>query len=243
MVLQCGLFSASLKSRLGIQQPKVKKGRICSGASQSTESYIHFTSSPLGALVALGRLEGGAWRTRHRTIDLPAPASPSRRALAMLCSAAPSPRRRRRLAQGVRELHAPGSIAATRRFPAGDTPAKYRAALADLFGRFGPAAEFDVATPKRPAPPVPATNPGRAHGPEGVGGPPASPGHVKVAIVVLLGCPELLWLAPSHRSTCGWMAGTPESTTLAPIPAGTTQTVTSEFVLPVLAVGATGTTD
>ena len=211
------------------------------GPSTSFRQQFIFTSSPLGALVALGRLEGGAWRTRHRTIDLPAPASPSRRALAMLLGRTqPTPRDVGLLKVSASYMRR--GLIADSPIPAGDTPAKYRAALADFFGRFGPPAEFDLATPKRPAPPVPAPQIQVVlDGPDGVGGPPASPGHVKAAIVV----PSVAELAVGSLDIASldvWLdGGTPESTTLAPIPAGTTQTVTSEFVLPVLAVGATGT--
>jgi hypothetical protein len=198
-----------------------------------------FPTPPLGSLTALGRLEGGVWRTRHRTIDLPAPANPTHRALAMLLGRTQSKPKLPSANPALGSYMRRGLISDAP-VPASDAPATYRAALADLFGRFGQPVQFDVPAPARPRPPVPAPQPQHVlDGPYGVGGPPASPGHVIVSVTV----PAVAKLAAGSleiailRMT---FEGAPlPDVAIAPIVAGVTKVVTSRIDLPPLQVGET----
>jgi len=196
-----------------------------------------FPAPPLGSLVALGRLDEGAWTTRHATIDLPAPANPSRRALAMLLGRTQAKPKLTSLSAALGSYMRRGLIADAP-VPASVAPATYRAALADLFGRFGAPVQFDVAAPARPRPPVPAPQPELVFdGPDGVGGPPASPGHVEVAVSV----PSVANLAAGSLDIAA-LRMTFEGVALpdvaiAPIAAGASEVVTTRIDLPALQVG------
>jgi hypothetical protein len=129
-------------------------------------------ASPLGALVALGRFDG-SWATRHETIELPPPADPARRALALLLGRT---RERPPLIPAGLVTDAPLEAGRENR---------YRLAVGDLFGRFGASAELEVPEPPRPGPPTPAPQAKVVlDGPDGDGGPPASPGRVIVEVPV-----------------------------------------------------------
>lgn len=143
------------------------------GPSTTFRQEFLVPTSPLGSLIALGRLDDGTWETRHQTIDLPAPASPSTRALALLLG---------RTKEGP--LLTPKGFVSDAPVTA-DGESTYRLALADLFGRFGRSLDVDVPDPARPAPPAPAPQANVVlDGPDGEGGGPASPGHVNVQIPV-----------------------------------------------------------
>jgi hypothetical protein len=213
------------------------------GGRPSTEfrQQFIFPDSPLGALVALGRIEGGAWKTRHREVDLPAPANPPRRARAMLLGRTqPTPRDVGLLAISSSYLRR-GLITDTE-IRADAVAMRYRAALADLFGRYGPPAEFDVSPPPRPRPPAPVP---RAEvvldGPDGVGGPPASPGHVDVSVVVQSVADLAVGSLDIAMLRLQFDGRRPDDVPLGPIAAQATQTVTKTYILPPLDVGNTGT--
>jgi hypothetical protein len=113
-----------------------------------------FPAPPLGSLVALGRLDDGVWTTRHQMIDLPAPANPASRALAMLMGRTQSKPKLASVSAALASYMRRGLISDSP-ILASDNSATYRAALADLFGRFGPPVQFDVLAPK-------TTDPGTA---------------------------------------------------------------------------------
>jgi hypothetical protein len=196
-----------------------------------------FPSPPFGSLVALGRFDGGAWTTRHQTIDLPLPANPSRRALAMLLGRTQAKPKLASVSAVLGSYMRRGLISDAQ-IPTSRTPAMYRTALADLFGRFGAPLEFEVAPPARPKPPTPAPQPQLVlDGPEGVGGPPASPGHVDVSLNV----PSVASLAAGSldiaKLQISFDGVALPDITIAPIAAGASETVTTRIDLPALQVG------
>jgi hypothetical protein len=227
-----------------LPSPLFGDARWLDGGGRPSETFgqqFLFPLPPLGALVALGRLEGGTWTTRHQTVELPAPANPSRRALAMLMGRSQAKPKIAGWKSALSSFMRRGLIADAP-IPADDPGSStYRAAIADLFGRFGAPAQFVVPTPPRPGPPAPAPQPQVVlDGPDGVGGPPASPGHVDLTVVV----PSVAALAAGSLDIASlelsFDGGAPLSTALAPIPAGTSKTVSASFTLPALEVGTTG---
>jgi hypothetical protein len=197
--------------------------------SQQFQQAIVVTNPPLGSLVALGRRDGGSWKTAHRTIDLPPPANPAKRALALLLG-----RTRERpplRADGlVEDPSAPASA-----------DISYRAALADLFGRFGPPQDLAVAEPARPAPPAPAPQVSveyadPAQGMDGQQTPGRAIVEVPVPSVSLLAA-GALDLATLEVSVDG-SALPPVALPLPP--PGTTKNVTVPVSLRALSVGETG---
>lgn len=133
--------------------------------------------TPLGGLVALGRRDGEAWRTRHRDAPLAAGSTPPR-ALPMLLG------RMDVWPQATAGLISDQPIPADPADPA--PPAViYRCAFADLFGRYGPLAEFDVAVPARPALPAPRLQTEIVlDGPVGSEPGALSPGRVNVRVPI-----------------------------------------------------------
>ena len=208
------------------------------GPSNAFRQEFLFPKTPLGALVALGRLEEGDWVSRHRSIDVTGSSLESRAVAILLGRTRPTPKRIGRVPASGSYLRR--GLIADAPIPASEPPARYRAALADLFGRFGEPAEFDAIVPARPRPPAPGL---QLHvvldGPEGIGGPATSPGRVDVTVVV----PSVAALAngsldiASLEITFDGAARPP--TALAPIPAGATQTVSVAIPLPALDVGKT----
>ncbi|MBD0682681.1 hypothetical protein [Pseudomonas sp. PSB11] len=199
-----------------------------------------FSAPPLGALAALGRREGGGWVTRHQAIDLAPPANPDKRAVALLLGTTqPKPRGPGRVAMaGLFERR--GLIADA---PIADSapPVRYRAALADFFGRFGATAEFDVPAPPRPRPPKPAPQTRLVlNGPEGMGGPPASPGRIEVRVQV----PSVADLAAGSLHIArleGSIDGVPlPPLAIVPVAADETRVLVQPIPLPELTVGKTG---
>ncbi len=208
--------------------------------SETFRQEFLFPLPPLGALVALGRLEDGVWTTRHQTAELPAPANPTRRALAMLMGRSQAKPKVVAWKPALSSFMRRGLISDAPIPADGGAASTYRAALADLFGRFGGPAQFVVPTPARPAPPSPAPQAQVVlDGPDGVGGPPASPGHIDVSVVV----PSVAALAAGSLDIASLemtFDGAPQpAVALAPIPAGTSQTVNTRINLPALIVGET----
>jgi hypothetical protein len=131
------------------------------------------SSPPLGSLLAVGRIENGEWQTRHELVELPEGADPPVRARAILLG-----RTRERPPFAARGRLTDSPLAA-------DKENRYRFGLADLFGRFGSAVELDVPAPARPGPPTPAPQVDVVlDGPDGEGGPPASPGQATIHVPV-----------------------------------------------------------
>jgi hypothetical protein len=163
--------------------PALGSARWLGGHGQPSQAFRQdflVPSAPLGALIALGRRAGAKWTTRHDTIDLPAPANPAKRARAMVLGRTQSKPRRFKGAPALNSFMRRGLIADSP-VPAASGTARYRFALADLFGRFGVPVELDVPVPERPAPPNPAPQVRLVlDGPDGVGVGAASPGHVIV---------------------------------------------------------------
>lgn len=206
-------------------------------SSEFRQEFL-FPETPLGALVALGRLEDGEWKSRHRPIAVTGSNINERAVAILLGRSRPTPK-------PIGFFMAKGSymrrgLIADAPIPATAPPARYRAALADLFGRFGEPAEFDAVVPARPQPPAPNLELKVVlDGPDGIGGSDASPGHVDATVVV----PSVAALANGSldiASLAITFDGTAlPSTALAPIPAGATQTVSKTITLPKLGVGKT----
>lgn len=141
------------------------------GPSTTFRQEFLVPTSPLGSLIALGRLDAGTWQTRHHTIDLAAGMSP--RALALLLGST-----------NEKPPLIPKGFVSDVPITAGGV-SLYRLALADLFGRFGRTVDIEVPDPPRPGPPTPAPQAKVVlDGPDGEGGGPASPGHVAVDVPV-----------------------------------------------------------
>jgi hypothetical protein len=197
-----------------------------------------FPAPPLGSLVALGRLDDGVWTTRHQMIDLPAPANPASRALAMLMGRTQSKPKLASVSAALASYMRRGLISDAP-ILASDNSATYRAALADLFGRFGPPVQFDVLAPTRPKPPTPAPQVKVVlDGPDGVGGPSASPGHIEISVTV----PSVAKLAAGSLDIATLkltFEGNPivPDISIAPILAGAAQDVTRRIDLRELDVG------
>jgi hypothetical protein len=208
------------------------------GPSDSFRQEFLFPKTPLGALVALGRLEDGNWVSRYRSIAVSGPTLTSRTVAILLGRSRPTPK-------PIGPVPASGSymrrgLISDAPIPATEPPVRYRAALADLFGRFGDPAEFDAVVPTRPRPPATGLELQVVlDGPDGIGGPATSPGHVNATVVVpsvaalANGSLDIAWLAITFDGVAL------QSTALAPIPAGATQTVTESIPLPALDVGKT----
>lgn len=209
--------------------------------STAFQQEFLFPAPPLGALVALGRLDAGAWASRHvPPITLDPPANPRARARAMLLGRTQAKPHIGKLSKATASYLRRGLISDAP-IPADVVPAHYRAALADLFGRFGRPVEFDVPTPARPRPPAPAPQTRVVlDGPEGTGGPPASPGHLDVSFAV----PSVSALAAGSLDIMALelaFDGVRRPTiAITPIPAEAAHEVTDSIPLPALAVGKTG---
>jgi hypothetical protein len=206
--------------------------------SDAFRQQFLFPAPPLGALVALGRLEGTTWRTRHERIELSPPANPRRRALARLLGRTqPTPAvGKYAVALGT---YMRRGVLSDAPIPAGDSPARYRASLADLFGRFGPPIDFDVPAPARPRPPVPAPQLEVVlDGPTGAPGLPASPGHLHVSIVV----PPVTTLAAGSLDIVAvdvWFEGVSHGPIAVAVPSGAPATVTADIDFDPLSTGET----
>jgi hypothetical protein len=224
-----------------VAAPALANARWLDGGGRPSTTFRQeflFPAPPLGSLVALGRLENGVWRTRHQMIDLAAPANPARRALAMLMGRTQAKPKLASVSAVLGSYMRRGLISDAP-IRASNNSATYRAALADLFGRFGPPAQFDVPAPPRPKPPTPAPQAKLIlDGPDGVDGPPASPGHIDVSVSV----PSVARLAAGSLDI-GTLKLTFEGnpvvpdTAIAPVPAGAVQDVTRRIDLRKLDVG------
>lgn len=144
------------------------------GVSQAFRQDLVWPDHALGALVALGRHDNGGWTTQHRPVDLPAEARIRRRYLPML------------MGRTIETPHQmPKGLLSVAPVPAATPPVTFRVATADLFGRFGPPAEFPVPPPPRPAPPRPAPQlQVEQDGPVDGSAEAVSPGHVVVTVPV-----------------------------------------------------------
>lgn len=224
-----------------VAAPTLANARWLDGGGRPSTTFRQeflFPAPPLGSLVALGRLDDGVWTTRHQMIDLPPPANPARRALALLMGRTQAKPKLASVSALLASYMRRGLISDAQ-IPASDNSARYRAALADLFGRFGPPAEFDVPAPPRPKPPTPAPQVKVVlDGPDGVGGPPASPGRLDVRVSV----PAVAKLAAGSldiETLKLTFEGKPvlPDTAIAPILAGAAQDVTRRIDLRALNVG------
>ena len=221
--------------------PTLANARWLDGGGRPSTTFrqeFMFPAPPLGSLVALGRLDDGVWITRHQVIDLPAPANPARRALAMLMGRTQAKPKLASVSAVLGSYMRRGLISDAP-IPTSSNSASYRAALADLFGRFGSPAEFDVPAPPRPKPPTPAPQVKLVlDGPDGVGGPPASPGHIDVLATV----PSVAKLAAGSldiailKLTFEGKSVLPD-TAIAPILAGAARDITRRIDLRALDVG------
>jgi hypothetical protein len=99
-----------------------------------------FARAPLSALLAMARFEGGNWKSRHRTFQLPSGNDPASRAAPLLLG-----RNKQRL-----------GVATDESVPAEGAPWRYRFRYGDLFGRYGEPGEIDSLAPSRPRPPRPS---------------------------------------------------------------------------------------
>ena len=217
--------------RPAMPQPGLGRARWLAAGDAVSEQFsqeLLVDGAPLASLVALGRLSDGAWATAHQTIDLPAPADPPRRAVAMLLG-----RTGERAPLVPRGLLTDGGVKA-----GGGT--RYRIRLADLFGRFGDAAEIDAPDPERPLPPAPALQVEVVlDGPEGDEPGRVSPGRVVVRVPV----PPIRDVATGSLPIAGaqlTLDGRSEVVSVAPgDPAGTVM-LEHTFDLPELGQGETG---
>ena len=197
------------------------------GAAATTfQQALTVPGAPLGALVALGRRGAGAWVSRHRTVDLPGPAAPARRAVPLLLGRT-----------STRSSPVADGLVSDAPVPADRGGSSYRLALADLFGRFGPGFDVIVADPERP-PPLRPTVQTRVEPQESPGALPASPGvlHIQVPI------PGIASLAAGALPVTAVelvVDGNPPETHAVPAP-GVDVTIQTSVALPPLAPGATG---
>jgi hypothetical protein len=177
-----------------------------------------FEDAPLGSLMAIGRLEGEVWVSRHRFVDLPLGSVPPRRAISVLLGREAAARSGR-LARG---------LASDEDIPADGAPWRYRLSLADLFGRFGAPAELDVPAPDRPGPPAPGvqallhTSSDRPPGDD-----PASPGTLEVRVPV----PNLVDLSAGGRPLSSIEVTFEGDVRTTPAAEGTTVTFTYDLPL------------
>lgn len=210
------------------------------GPSNAFRQEFLFTLPPLGALIALGRLDDGTWTSRHAMLELPAPANPVERALPKLMGRSQPKPKPISIAYKTLGSYLRRGLISDAPIPAVAT-ATYRTSLADLFGRFGASVQFDVNAPARPAPPAPAPQTKLVlDGPDGVGGHLASPGHVDVSVTV----PSVTLLSAGSLDIATlelWFDGVAvPSTPIGAIPVGTSIEVTAQIDLPALDIGATG---
>ena len=217
--------------RPAMPQPGLGRARWLAAGDAVSDQFsqeLLVDGAPLASLVALGRLSDGAWATAHQTIDLPAPADPPRRAVAMLLG-----RTGERAPLVPRGLLTDGGVKS-----GGGT--RYRIRLADLFGRFGDAAEIDAPDPEQPLPPAPALQVEVVlDGPEGDEPGRVSPGRVVVRVPV----PPIRDLATGSLPIAGaqlTLDGRSEVVSVAPgDPAGTVM-LEHTFDLSELGQGETG---
>jgi hypothetical protein len=223
-----------------LEPPVIGESQWLDGGGRPSMSFRQqflFPKPPLGSLVALGRREHGNWVSRHQMVDLPAPANPQKRAEAMLLGRTQVKPPHSTEVLGKASVYLRRGLISDAPIPVTGSPTRYRAALADLFGRFGPPGEFDVPEPQRPSPPPPApTTDLVLDGPDGLGGPPASPGHVNVSVAV----PSVAELAAGALDIAS-VGFTFDGSPLSPIPVptvapGTTYTVAKRIDLPPLSL-------
>lgn len=158
-------------------EPLLARARWLDGRGAVSDAFRQdfvWPNNPLSALVALGRQEAGAWVSRHRAVDLPAGARVAQRRLPMLLGRT-----------GETEPLMPSGLLSDSPVPVSEPAMRYRVAMADLFGRFGPPAEFAVPPLPRPAPPPPAPQLQVVpDGPTDGSAAAASPGRVVVTVPV-----------------------------------------------------------
>jgi len=142
------------------------------GVSHRFRQQLRIEAPALGALVALGRQEQGAWATRHELIDLAAGADPAQRAATQLLGSAT------RLRDGQ------FGVVTNNNIDAEGAPWLYRVALSDLFGRFGEPADISVPEPARPAVPQPTLRAQMSLAERAVGDDPAVAGSVRFDVAV-----------------------------------------------------------
>ena len=216
--------------RPALPLPRPGRARWLEGAggpsSTAFSQELLVDDAPLGSLIALGRSEGGTWTTRHRTIELPPPAEPAERAVAMLLGRT-----------GERPPLVPSGLVSDAPIEAA-AGTRYRLALADLFGRFGEPAELSVADPPRPPPPTPAPQVELVlDGPVGEEPGPASPGSIVVRVPV----PSVAERAAGSLRIAGVQLGLQgswhEPIDIQPSEPGTIGTVEDRFDLPPFTVG------
>jgi len=146
--------------------------------SNAFRQNMLWATTPLGGLVALGRLEGGTWQSRHRPAPLADGVDSPPRVLPLLLG-----RTADRPPAMAQSLLSDSPIPSEPDQP--PTASRYRVALADLFGRFGPLVEFAVNPPPRPMPLAPMPQASVVlDGPTGVEAGAISPGHVDITVPV-----------------------------------------------------------
>ncbi|MDP1898971.1 MAG: hypothetical protein Q8K96_00770 [Rubrivivax sp.] len=149
--------------------------RADDGPSTLFRQQLRVAAPPLATLLALARLEPAGWTTRHERVDLTAAtpgADPAERA-------AP-----RMLGTTHRRTEDKFGIATDSDVDAAAAPWTYRVALADVFGRFGPARDIDVPVPARPPLPQPALRAHLSLAERAVGNGSAVAGSVRLTLVV-----------------------------------------------------------
>lgn len=177
----CGAVPPPDRPTLGAPDQPPERARWIGREPEPSNAFRQdfiWRRTPFGGLVALGRREGGAWRTRHQDAPLAQGSDSPPRALPMLMGRTGSG------PQATAGLLSDQPIPADPADPA--PPAvRYRCAFADLFGRYGPPAEFDVVVPARPVPPAPRLQAEVVlDGPVGSEPGALSPGRVNVTVPV-----------------------------------------------------------
>jgi hypothetical protein len=122
-------------------------------ASRYRASFA-FRDAPLASMAAIAVKQGGAWASRHGSVDVGNRTPPHRATPRIFGRERSAWTSTRKLRLAKASAHHAGLLA-DHDIPAEPGTLRYRCRASDFFGRFGAAAEFDVGPPPRPVPPPP----------------------------------------------------------------------------------------
>jgi hypothetical protein len=162
-----------------LEAPLVELGtsrwiREAEGVSTRFRQDFLINEPPLAGEAALARQDQGIWQSRHSVLTLAAGSDPATRSAPLLPG------------QKTLTVGPPTGLVVDVDIPAAGAPWTYRLWLADLFGRFGLPAEFQVPEPARQGPPRPALQTLIHPNPRAAGQDPAAFGTIEIRIPVPL---------------------------------------------------------